>query len=265
MKKDSFLPIGSCFPLGSAAIFHQGAFLGTIAAPRKSTAFVNRVQCIDHCSRRRQVQAGGPALVTEVAQEINLGRAFQSIPHQPRVDAIEIFGFHRSQCTACSAALSPHFIEKLLWKTPVSGNLQFESKNRSFSPAGSLYGASMKVLPVSVTRSLSRCKRLTTRRWRAVLRRDRRADGNFVFGGRDDWSLLPALPAPLVERAESMSDFLKRLRMRRKAGFRACQRCHPNGTEASTERQAALVTAACRRIETAEESPSLAPLANAAG
>lgn len=32
-----------------------------------------------------------------------------------------------------------------------------------------------------------------------------------------------------------------------------------------TERQAALVTAACRRIETAEESPSLAALANAAG
>ena len=32
-----------------------------------------------------------------------------------------------------------------------------------------------------------------------------------------------------------------------------------------TERQATLVTAACRRIETAEESPSLAALANAAG
>ena len=138
VKKDSFLPIGSCFPFSSATIFHQGAFLGTIAAPRKSTTFVNRMQCIDDCGRRRQVQAGGPALVTEVAQEINLGRAFQSMPHQPRVDAIEIFGFHQSECTACSAALSPHFIEKLLWKTPVSGNLQFESKNRSFSPAGSL-------------------------------------------------------------------------------------------------------------------------------
>lgn len=48
------------------------------------------------------------------------------------------------------------------------------------------------------------------------------------------------------------------------AGFRACKRCTPN-SQAPEVRQATLIAAACRAIETSESAPSLAQLAQAAG
>jgi len=48
------------------------------------------------------------------------------------------------------------------------------------------------------------------------------------------------------------------------AGFRPCKRCRPN-QPARAEAHAALVANACRSIEEAEEAPSLAALAQAAG
>src|SRR6266480_489338 len=49
-----------------------------------------------------------------------------------------------------------------------------------------------------------------------------------------------------------------------RAGFRPCKRCRPN-QPARAEAHAALVANACRSIEEAEEAPSLAALAQAAG
>jgi AraC family transcriptional regulator of adaptative response/methylated-DNA-[protein]-cysteine methyltransferase len=49
-----------------------------------------------------------------------------------------------------------------------------------------------------------------------------------------------------------------------RAGFRPCKRCKPNAPSIDA-RQAALAAEACRRIETAEEPPSLAELARGAG
>ena len=120
----------------------------------------------------------------------------------------------------------------------------------------------MKVLPVSVTRSLSPAS-ADDARWGAVLRRDRRADGSFVFGVETTGVYCRPSCSARRPRREHVR-FFEAVADAEKAGFRACQRCHPNG-QSVTERQAALVTAACRRIETAEESPSLASLANAAG
>jgi AraC family transcriptional regulator, regulatory protein of adaptative response / methylated-DNA-[protein]-cysteine methyltransferase len=120
----------------------------------------------------------------------------------------------------------------------------------------------MKVLPVNVTRSLSPAS-ADDARWRAVLRRDSRADGSFVFGVETTGVYCRPSCSARRPRREHVR-FFEAAADAEKAGFRACQRCHPNGRSV-TERQAALVTAACRRIETAEESPSLASLANAAG
>ena len=49
-----------------------------------------------------------------------------------------------------------------------------------------------------------------------------------------------------------------------RAGFRPCQRCRPD-LPPRAEREAALVAAACRMIEAAEDAPSLASLAAKAG
>jgi AraC family transcriptional regulator of adaptative response/methylated-DNA-[protein]-cysteine methyltransferase len=50
-----------------------------------------------------------------------------------------------------------------------------------------------------------------------------------------------------------------------RAGFRACKRCKPNATTGPAERQAALVTQACRTIEQADQMPQLAELARISG
>ena len=97
----------------------------------------------------------------------------------------------------------------------------------------------------------------------AVRRRDRAADGRFVYAvlttGVYCRPSCPARPArvenirfhPTCEAAEA-------------AGYRPCKRCKPNGADL-VARHAAAVTRACRLIEEAEEMPSLAALAETAG
>lgn len=100
-------------------------------------------------------------------------------------------------------------------------------------------------------------------RWAAVLRRDRAADGAFVFAVRTTGVYCRPSCASRHPRRENAS-FHADPAAAERAGFRACRRCKP--TEMSlAERQTALVVAACRKIETAEEMPSLDELAEAAG
>jgi AraC family transcriptional regulator of adaptative response/methylated-DNA-[protein]-cysteine methyltransferase len=99
-------------------------------------------------------------------------------------------------------------------------------------------------------------------RFAAIARRDRAADGLFVYAVRStgvycrpSCAARPALPKnvsfhPTCAAAES-------------AGFRACRRCRPNEASLS-ERQAEAVARACRLIEAAETPPALADLAAAA-
>ncbi|PIK74126.1 bifunctional DNA-binding transcriptional regulator/O6-methylguanine-DNA methyltransferase Ada [Methylobacterium frigidaeris] len=97
----------------------------------------------------------------------------------------------------------------------------------------------------------------------AIARRDRAADGRFVYAVRStgvycrpSCAARPALPKnvsfhPTCAAAEE-------------AGFRACRRCRPN--EASLgERQTEAVARACRMIDAAETPPALADLAATAG
>ena len=100
-------------------------------------------------------------------------------------------------------------------------------------------------------------------RWRAVLRRDRRADGKFFFGVATTGVYCRASCSARRPHRKHVT-FFGTAADAEKAGFRACRRCHPNGPSL-TERQAALVAAACRRIETAEELPDLDTLAKSAG
>jgi AraC family transcriptional regulator of adaptative response/methylated-DNA-[protein]-cysteine methyltransferase len=121
----------------------------------------------------------------------------------------------------------------------------------------------MKLSSMSRSQSLQRGQTNDKARWEAVLRRDRRADGKFLFGVATTGVYCRPSCSARRPRREHVR-FFETAADAEKAGFRACRRCHLNDLSL-TERQAALIATACRRIETAEEVPGLAALANAAG
>src|SRR5260370_11776117 len=95
-------------------------------------------------------------------------------------------------------------------------------------------------------------------RWSAVRRRDRAADGTFVYAVRTTGVYCRPCCAARTPRRENVT-FHATCADAERAGFRPCKRCRPN--EASlAERQAAAVAKACQRIEEGEELPRLAPL-----
>ena len=100
-------------------------------------------------------------------------------------------------------------------------------------------------------------------RWAAVSQRDHAADGAFVYSVRTTGIYCrPSCPSRLARRENVR--FHDDCAAAEKAGFRPCRRCRPNQAS-QADRQRALVVAACRMIETAEEMPTLDALAEAAG
>ncbi len=100
-------------------------------------------------------------------------------------------------------------------------------------------------------------------RWALVAARDRSADGAFYYSVSTTGvycrpSCAARLPNPRNVRFHPTCAHAEQ------AGFRPCKRCKPN--QASLEaRHAAKVARACRLIEGADEAPTLAELAAAAG
>src|SRR6266516_6173480 len=100
-------------------------------------------------------------------------------------------------------------------------------------------------------------------RWNAVKRRDHAADGTFVYSVRTTGVYCRPSCAARLPRRDNVA-FHATWADAERAGFRPCKRCRPN-QPARAEAHAALVANACRSIEEAEEPPSLAALAQAAG
>lgn len=100
-------------------------------------------------------------------------------------------------------------------------------------------------------------------RWQAVLHRDAAADGDFVFAVKTTGIYCrPSCPARRAKRCNVT--FYASGAEAEAAGYRACRRCHPDAVSRG-ERNAAAIAKACRLIETADEPPTLAALAAAAG
>jgi len=100
-------------------------------------------------------------------------------------------------------------------------------------------------------------------RWTAVQRRDASADGRFVYSVRTTG--VYCRPSCASRRAlRGNVEFYASPAAAEAAGFRACRRCRPDDA-ALRERRAAIVAEACRRIDAAEDPPSLDALARAAG
>lgn len=100
-------------------------------------------------------------------------------------------------------------------------------------------------------------------RWRAVMDRDEKANGSFYFAVLTTGVYcLPSCKAR-PPRRENVS-FYETPGEAEKAGYRPCKRCKPTSPPLA-ERHAQMVAAACRRIDEAEEEPSLTMLADSAG
>ena len=100
-------------------------------------------------------------------------------------------------------------------------------------------------------------------RWVAVHTRDARADGSFFYSVkttgvycRPSCGARPARPENVAFHATAADA--------ERAGFRPCKRCKPDQPSLA-QRQAAMVTAACRTIEQAEVAPTLEQLAAPTG
>jgi AraC family transcriptional regulator of adaptative response/methylated-DNA-[protein]-cysteine methyltransferase len=99
-------------------------------------------------------------------------------------------------------------------------------------------------------------------RWRAVVERDSAADGCFYYSVASTGVYCRPSCAARPARRENVR-FHGSPAAAEQAGFRPCRRCQPDQPPLA-ERQAALVAAACRRLESSEQAPSLAELAQAA-
>lgn len=96
-------------------------------------------------------------------------------------------------------------------------------------------------------------------RWDAVVARDAAADGRFVYAVTTTGVYCrPSCPSRQAKRANTR--FFDGPEAAEAAGFRPCLRCHPRAASLA-EANAALVAAACRLLETAEEPPTLEALA----
>src|SRR5688500_7804408 len=99
-------------------------------------------------------------------------------------------------------------------------------------------------------------------RWEAVVRRDHDADGHFFYSVRTTGVFCrPSCPGRLARRENVR--FHETCADAKRASFRSCKRCKPE-EPSILERYATKVAEACRLIETAEETPSLDALAQAA-
>lgn len=100
-------------------------------------------------------------------------------------------------------------------------------------------------------------------KWAAVVARDKQADGEFFYSVRTTGVFCRPSCGARLARRENVT-FHADIAAAERAGFRPCKRCKPDqgGLDA---RHAALITAACRRIETAEVPPRLDVLAAEAG
>ncbi len=100
-------------------------------------------------------------------------------------------------------------------------------------------------------------------RWARVVARDRSADGDFVYSVRTT-GIYCRPSCPSREANPKNVRFHRTAADAEAAGFRPCRRCKPDQPPLA-EQHAATVAEACRRIEAAEEPPTLAELARKAG
>ncbi|MGB7157328.1 MAG: bifunctional DNA-binding transcriptional regulator/O6-methylguanine-DNA methyltransferase Ada [Tepidisphaeraceae bacterium] len=100
-------------------------------------------------------------------------------------------------------------------------------------------------------------------RWQSVARRDRKADGTFVYAVRTTGVYCRPSCAARLARRENV-EFHATPADAQRAGFRACKRCKPNQPYANSDHTSA-VAKACALIVEGGDAPDLQTLADAVG
>ena len=100
-------------------------------------------------------------------------------------------------------------------------------------------------------------------RWASVLARSPAADGSFFYSVRTTGVYCRPSCAARLARPENVR-FHGTRQEAEQAGFRPCRRCKPDQPSLS-DQHAAMVTEACRLIESLQSAPTLEQLANHAG
>ena len=100
-------------------------------------------------------------------------------------------------------------------------------------------------------------------RWASVVARDTESDGRFYYSVKTTGVYCRPSCAARLARPENVH-FHASCADAEQAGFRPCKRCKPN-QPSLVEQHAAKVAEACRLIETLEELPGLASLADSTG
>lgn len=100
-------------------------------------------------------------------------------------------------------------------------------------------------------------------RWRRVMARDHAADGQFFYSVKTTGVYCRPSCAARLARRENVGFHATREDAER-AGFRSCKRCKPDRPSLAEEHRDKIV-AACRLIETADETPNLGELAEWVG
>ena len=100
-------------------------------------------------------------------------------------------------------------------------------------------------------------------RWASVLARSTAADGTFLYSVKTTGVYCRPSCAARLAKPENVR-FHPSREDAENAGFRACKRCKPDQPSLG-EQHAAMVTEACRLIESLQSAPTLEELANHAG
>jgi AraC family transcriptional regulator of adaptative response/methylated-DNA-[protein]-cysteine methyltransferase len=100
-------------------------------------------------------------------------------------------------------------------------------------------------------------------RWEAVLQRNPRADGAFVYAVQTTGIFCRPACASRLPKRENVR-FFDTWQAAEEAGFRPCKRCRPQTAKTQSD-VLEIVTKACRMIEEADKEPTLKQLADGAG
>ena len=100
-------------------------------------------------------------------------------------------------------------------------------------------------------------------RWVSIVNRDRTADGQFYYSVKTTGVYCRPSCAARPPRPENVQFYSSREEAK-KAGFRPCKRCKPDGP-ALTELNSEKIATACRLIEHSDHTPVLKELASVAG
>lgn len=121
----------------------------------------------------------------------------------------------------------------------------------------------MATAMIQASTSKQRTRLRESQRWAAVMSRDRRADGAFVYAVKTTGVYCRPSCAARRARRENVC-FFDTFRQAEQAGYRACLRCRPDETHLKDHAVDAIVRA-CRMIEAAREPVDFAKLASDVG